>query len=238
MENEQSPHIEIRYPDSINVSGNAIDPVSLPLDSEQCINATNDTSITHLAKRLVQSSVIFTEVGPFNAPLRYVFVGAAAVYTSKNPVAIASAYGGSTFLLEGAAAWATAEVLSTGRANKVLNVVNKVLDNKKVAKLIPSQSKVPPIGEGLIGLYAGTSALLTVKKRENTDRTNKELRRHGIKAAALISGVCAVQAYTVSEGLTNISDPRIAIPAILSLGALQLGINKAKRRVIKKNEVN
>src|SRR3990167_10880042 len=77
-------------------------------------------SSLHMAKRALQSTIIALEVGPTNEAMRYGAFGA-VLTRSRNPLVGAVVLGGSTLLVEGAAALATADLIASEKANKTIS---------------------------------------------------------------------------------------------------------------------
>lgn len=188
------------------------------------------TRTLQVAKRAVEISVITVEVGPTNELIRYGAFGAALVET-RNPVIGAAVLGGSTLLVEGAAALATADVISSDRATQAYNWINNRLE-----KVIPNNARMSPLVEGGIALYGGSVVVMAEKQRENPHRTKEQNRKYGLFTAGWLSGVLAVEGALIANGVDNYSDPKSVGAAFVVLGGLAAGAKWAKNHL--KKEVN
>lgn len=203
-------------------------------------NLVNDArakrTLGSVAMTSLKTGVIAAEVTPLNGVLRYGIVFGTTLAATGNSFAAAGALGASTLLLEGGAAIASADALTSEKGNKSLSLVNKGLDHKWFKRVLPHEVKLNPSVEAVVGLYAGTSILLTLKQRENQERSTKQLRKYGLLTTAYLTGVCTLQGYAISEGVTNITDPKIVTPAAVALGGMFAGFTWLKKRIIKSNE--
>jgi hypothetical protein len=203
-------------------------------------NPVNDTrterTLGSVAMTTLKTSVIAAEVTPLNGVIRYGLVFGTTLAATGNSFAAAGALGASTLLLEGGAALASADALTSEKGNKSLSLVNKGLDHKWFKRVIPHEVKLNPSVEAVVGLYGGTSILLTLKQREDQERSTKQLRKYGLLTTAYLTGVCTLQGYAISEGVTNITDPKIVTPAAVALGGMFAGFTWLKKRIIKSNE--
>ncbi len=230
------PAMEFRY------SAHALENAGLMNSQEpevtiQAERYSRFQKVMNVAKRVVQSSVIATEVSPLNGAIRYGACFGATLAVTHDPFLSAAALGGSTLILEGSAALATADVLSTEKANKAINFVNKGLDHKSIKKYLPSDKPMSPATESIIALYGGTSILLTAKKREDPEKSHQELRKHGMVASACLTGICAVQGFAIAEGITSPTDLKVVVPATVGLAGLYWATRKIKQ-MSKKDQNN
>lgn len=144
-----------------------------------------------------RAAVIAAEVSPANETMRIAAFGAAQAL-SGDPAIGALAYGGSTLAIEGSAGIATSGALDTGMARKTTTRVNRLLE--KIG--IDPNVKTGRITKAATTLLGGTAISMVLKHREDPDRTRAENRQYGFKSAASLAGVCAVQGYFMSKGIS------------------------------------
>ncbi len=202
------------------------DPV---IDEVDPVNGSFSNRAVNISKMIF----VAAEINPFtNAPLRYgVFFGGTFAAT-RNIALSAGMLAFSTASLEGGAAVLTAEILTKNEKNKysesIIEKINSIRHSSAVTKYLPSERKIGPALTAFLGGTLGTSILLGIKKSENLDINQQQLRRIGFAVTAWSTSYSVVQASLVAEGLTNIADPRIAIPIFGTLSALFAGFSKIK----------
>jgi len=178
----------------------------------------------HVGKRAAQTVIIAGEIGPLNEIIRYGSYGVTQAVTG-NVLASAAVLGGSTLIIEGAAALATADIIDSETSNRVMSWINR-----KMHKVIPEDAKMSPIMEAGVAMYGGSAVVLLEKQRENPNRTKSENKKHGLFTASWLAGVCALEGVLISEGITNPTNIKIVGPAIVALAGIQVAANWAKRQ--------
>jgi len=174
------------------------------------------------------AGVVAFEVVPVtNEGSRYGALAASELLT-HNPAVGAAVLGGSTLLVEGAGALATAELLTKSTSNKIFNWLNE-----KIGKVVPADAKMSKPLEAGTAMTAGTSILMAVKQREKPEWKREEARRYGLLTAAWMAGVFAVEGAMISEGVDNYTDPKMVGAALLTTGAV-LSIPNWIRRSMRK----
>ena len=208
----------------------------LPVAEEQLVEESHNLladrgkrSSLHMAKRALQSTIIALEVGPTNEAMRYVAFGAVLTQT-RNPLVGAAVLGGSTLLVEGAAALATADLIASEEANKTINWING-----KLNKFVPAGAKMPPVAEAGVAMLGGSVVVLAEKQREDPGRTVEQNRRHGMFTASWLAGVLAVEGALVANGVEDYHDPKSIGAALVAVGGLVAAAKWAKNR-IRKND--
>lgn len=173
-----------------------------------------------------RAAVISAEVTPANEAIRLAAFGAAQAI-SGDPAIGALAYGGSTLAIESAAGVATAGALETGTARKAINKVNSLLERVGIS----ADAETSGVTKAAAALVGGTAISMSLKHRENPDRTQEENRKYGFRSAAGLAGVCAVQGYFMSKGISAPAPETIGA----GVGALA-GVRYAAKRVINRGK--
>ncbi|MCA9344932.1 hypothetical protein KC946_03785 [Candidatus Saccharibacteria bacterium] len=212
-----------------------------PIGSDQGQTEETELSLEHeQTSRIsngIRSGVVALEVLPFtNGPLRYGVVFGSALAVTGNSLVAASALGASTALLEGSAAIASSSLLTSNKATKTINRLNSELDRPWLQKYLHSEKKLSPPVQSVVGLYAGTSILLTLKQRENPERSKEDLRKYGLVATAALTALCTVQGVAIAEGITNVTDTRVVGLSALTLGGMYAGARYLKNKIKKEKE--
>lgn len=219
-------------------SDNHIGLASNELLPSQEINPSKLRKAMHVAKRAVESTVIAVEVGPTNGIITY-GSAAATLIATKDPLLSAAVLGGSTAALEGAAAVATADVLSSEKQNKAVNLISKVLNNRFTSRFVLTEDgKLLPVAEGLLAVYGGTALVMTAKEGEEAAkaRTHTERLKYGLKTAAVLGALCTAQGVLYSEGILNYKNPEIIAPVVGATVGFQVAANKLRGRLGRKKE--
>ncbi|HSX44950.1 MAG TPA: hypothetical protein VLF39_02455 [Candidatus Saccharimonadales bacterium] len=215
------------------IDGNLNFEPEIPIQIEKSTDILNedvDTSSKlrkayHVAKRAVQVGVIAAEVGPGNEAIRF-GAFAASQFVTHNPLVGGAVLGGSTFVVEGAAALATADLITTEKSTKAISWVNS-----KLHKIVPEDAKMTPVTEAGVAMVGGSVVVLAEKQREDPTRTAQENRRHGIFTAGWMGGVFALEGALISEGIANYSDIKKVGPAVLGFAGVTWAFNKAKSKL-------
>lgn len=180
---------------------------------------------------LGRAAVIAAEVTPANEALRFTAFGAAQAI-SGDPAIGALAYGGSTLAIEGSAGMATASALNTESGKKGIEKLNSLLE--KIG--LPPNVKTSKSTKAATALMVGTAANVALKHREEPGRSREENRNYGLKNAASLAGVCAVQGYLMSKGISAPSLETIGA-GIAALGGTQFGAKKVLDHVKRRREM-
>ena len=181
------------------------------------------------AKIAIQSTIIAMELAPTNEAIRYGAFGYALSQT-RNPLIGGAVLGGSTLIVEGGAALACADVLSSNKANKVIEKINKT-----VHKIIPPEAKMSRLTEAGIALYGGSVIVMAEKQREDPSRTMEDNRRYGLTTAGWLAGVLAVEGALISNGIENYNDPKSVGATLLAAGGLFAATKWAKNKLKSNN---
>ncbi|MCE7936851.1 hypothetical protein DYH10_03660 [Candidatus Saccharibacteria bacterium CPR2] len=183
----------------------------------------------HYTKRAIEGAVLFTQITPLNEALRF-SAGGAAIAAGADPVVTAGVYGASTALIEGSAALATASWLDTENSDKAIRWFNDKLEKRGIS----ADTKFSALTKTCIAMIGGTAIVQAVKHREDPERTKNENRRYGLKSAAGLAGMTAVQGYLVAKGI-DAPDPLTIGGALLAVGGT-VGIYKWGRRKIAREQ--
>jgi len=216
--------------------GDAGEYVTQPADViEQAENANTSSPnrALHVAKRALETAVITTEVLPTNGVITY-GPALAILLSTKNPLLAAGYLGGSTALLEGSTALATADVLSSGRESKLVNKLNEKLKGKTVSRFVLNkEGELHPVAEGLLATYAGTAVVMTAKEADQaaSTRTKEDRRRYGLKVAGVLGAMCTAQGLLYSEGILNYKDPKVIVPVVASTMGFQAVLSKLRGKI-------
>ncbi len=193
--------------------------------ANQIVEKSRFRKTIHGLNRTAQIGIIAMEVGPGNEAIRF-GTFAAAQALSGNPFIGAAALGGSTFIVEGAAALATAELITTDKSTKAIGWINK-----KLHKFIPEGARMTPIAEAGVAMFGGSVVVLAEKQIEDPTRTASENRKHGIFTAGWMAGVMAVEGGLISEGISNLGDIKKVGVALLGVAAVTSVFKKASSKM-------
>jgi len=188
---EEKPFIPPDSTDSLldpNEIGSLVDAAALP-DSEGRFQ-----KMYHIGKRVLQSAVVGAEVLPTNEAARYGPLLAMQAMT-HSPELGAAWLGGSTLLIEGAGALAASELITSEAGSKAVTWLND-----KLKKVMPKKAHISPSMEAGLALTLGTPVTMWAKQLEQPTRSIEDARRQGVRTAAWLSGVCAVEGAMISEG--------------------------------------
>lgn len=219
--------------DAINKSA----PAEYVSDIEQNIEGLNDEvelrttgikRIVHQTKRALQMAAIVAELAPTNEAIRFGAFGAAQAI-SGDPLAGAAALGGSTLVVEGSAAVATADLLTTEKGNKAIEKVKEKID-----KHISPDAKLSPLGEAGLAMLGGSAVVTLAKQIEDPSRTKEASRRHGLFTSTWMAGYFAVEGALISSGINNIHQPEAVGAAALGLASLTAASHYATKRIKKR----
>ncbi len=150
--------------------------------------------------RKTAQAVIAAELfpGTNEAPRFSAFVAAEAAFPN-NPLIGPLVLGGSTFLIEGAGAVATARVLTDETDHKVVNWLNHKIDDATVGRDIsPAAERFAKIS---VAYNIGTPALLALEQAQNPQTERTEAKRRGLVASAWLAGVLAVEGALISQSV-------------------------------------
>jgi len=163
-----------------------------------------------MAGRVLRGLVIAGELSIANEAIRYGAFGAAQA-AFNNPAISAAALGGTTMLVEGAAALAVAPGIQDSRALRWLS--------ERLTKFgLTPEVKAPFPVKAATAYMLGTVVTMAVKAREEPDFTPEQSRRYGLKTAAALSGVLAVQGFMASKGIEQPSKETVGF-ALLGVAA-------------------
>ncbi len=196
---------------------------TIPPVNESTIDERNmfDRSV-HMASRGIlrsaETAVIVAEVTPLNEAARWT-VGGLAIKSGLPPEAVAAVYGGITLAIESTAAVVAARWLSGERGKKAVSWFNEKLQNRGISP----DAKFNPITKAGVVFIGGSAVAQTVEVREQPEMEKQEIRKYGLKTAAILAGVCAVQGYFVGKGFdapspATIGGATVAVGSIFGIG--------------------
>jgi hypothetical protein len=187
-------------------------------------------------KSALKTAIITAELLPVtNEGFRYGAFAYAQTVTN-NPAVGAAVLGGSTLLVEGASALASADWVSKDKVKEVLHKVDNRLKNTKFRSLsphryIPESPHVSPFLEAGVGLTLGTVAVLELKQRENPERTAAQNVKRGMFTAGWLSAVFASEGALMSNGIENYHNPAAIGGALLGIAGVSAFVGWAKKRM-------
>ncbi len=189
----------------------------------------------HVGKRGVEAAVIVAEVTPANEAIR-VAAFATAQAISGDPVTGALAYGGSTFIIEGAAAVAAGDYLATRSKDPIVKdgLMRKAIDwtDDKVDRIIPRDGQMSLAAQGATAFLGGSAVLMWAHDRQNPGLTRGEQIRYGLSMSGVMAGICAVQGALVAEGISSPSPRSIGI-ALLGVAGIPAAASWMKKHFTK-----
>jgi hypothetical protein len=187
-------------------------------------------SIAHIGKRAVENLVVGIEVNPFvSETSRYALLGATYLAT-RDPFLAASAYAGSTALLEGSASYATADLITTEKGERSMRKISQLIDKTPLKYLIPSNKEPSIVREGLIATYLGTSIQLYTAQKAKPEITKPELRKRGMVATAYLSGLTFTEGAFGSEAIHYITDWEISAPSAVALTGILYALRRTREK--------
>ncbi|HSW99847.1 MAG TPA: hypothetical protein VLH38_02310 [Patescibacteria group bacterium] len=176
----------------------------------------SDSKSSGLGRRAavgLQMGVVAAELLPTNELMR------GGVYTlaeawSRNPLVGAAAAGLPTAIIEGVSGLATAALLDTPQAQRLIEMINE-----KGGKIgLPMDRKLSLPQKAFWTLLGGAPVGMLIEQRENSSRTFEENRRFATLTTAWQTGVLAVAGASGAKVLeTFIGDP---VKSTLTGGAL------------------
>ena len=146
-------------------------------------------SLWERSKYLGKAAVIGAELLPLNELGRYGALTYALANTDGGPLIGGAVLGATTFLIEGGAAYVSADVVTSERATSMYEKINE-----KVEKVFPDNIKMNPASEAGVAMIGGSVVTMTMKQREDISRNAVNARKHGVLTAAWMS------AYFTAEG--------------------------------------
>ena len=227
----EEPEVVIPQPqESVEQIDSSIQPVDPTAELDQ--KGWFKSSVQS-AKRVVQGAALTIEMLPItNEGARYGALAATEVLT-RNPLIGAAVLGGTTLVIEGAGALAASKFITGKTGNQVFNWLNE-----KMSKVIPAEAKMSRPVEAGVALYLGTPMLMVAKQRENPNRSEEEVRKHGLLTAAWVAGVCAVEGAMISEGIGGYADPKKIAAALATVGVFIAIPKWAKKQLNRKTNNN
>lgn len=161
-----------------------------------------------------EAAVVGAEVLPVNEAIRY---GAFAVAQVNygNPIMGGLVLGGVTMLIEGGAALAASDLLSTHQGIKVTSWAKD-----KLNKIVPENNRMSPLVESGVAYLGGSAVVLVAKQIENPERTKNQNRKHGLFTAAWLSGVLAVQGALAANGISNPNNGSVGAAIFATAGVI------------------
>ena len=144
-------------------------------DTQEQVEQSRLRHMWQLGSNALKASVITAELLPANEAMRYGAFAYAQTY-SNNPLLGAAVLGGSTFVVEGAAAWAASDWVAQDKVKVFTDRMHDKLQGTKLAflspkRIIPENIRITPTAEAGIAMTLGSVAVLEAKQRENPERT-------------------------------------------------------------------
>lgn len=187
----------------------------------------------------IRAAIIASEITPVNEMVRYGAL-AATLAETRNPVVAAAVLGGTTMMVEGAAAIASAEYIAKNKVTEVVKTVADKLPDKPWLRrfLTPKnkeefeQARPSHLAEAGLALNLGVVAAMEARQRVERNREVGEVRTHGLKVAAFLSGALAVEGAAIAEGIENAGSPWVWGTGLGLLGAaaIKSGYRKLRNR--------
>lgn len=194
------------------------------LDEASISQQDNTASAMQRAIVAAEVGVVAAEVTPANEAFRLLVAGAAQA-VNGDPVVVASAFAGATLVVEGAAAYATADLLNRPTGRRAINWVNKKM--KKVSKQEEVRTNLAL--EASLAYLGGTAVVTFAKASTEPERTKEENKRYGIFSSIGLAAVCGVQAYMVSKGI-EAPDPKNIAGAVFGVASVPIAAGVVKSR--------
>lgn len=173
---------------------------------------------------VVAAAVIVAEFSPLNEAMRFAAF-AAAQKAWGDPAISASVLGGTTLLVEGAAAIVAADVLATDRAGQLVQKINTKLENIGASKFIKTNIAT----EVAVASVGGSAVLTALKHQQDPERTREQNRRYGLTSATGLGLMLTAEGYAISLGIEHPSPLTVGIGALAvggMFGAYKWGKNK------------
>jgi len=184
--------------------------------------------VRHIGKRSVQWAIVAGELGPANEAIRAAVFTSAMVASGGDVWVGAAAAGGSTLLIEGAAALATADLITSDKGVDVIKKTNEKLE--KYLK-IPQEAKPTGLAMAATAFLGGSVVAMTVDQRSNPNRTKAETRNFGLKVSAGLAGALALMGAGAANGIEHITDPKAVGLGLLTIGGIYTGAKAIVKRV-------
>jgi hypothetical protein len=161
---------------------------------------------------LIAAGTVTAEITPLNEVMRIgAFAWAQKVY--GDPIIAATVAGGVGFVIESAAAVATADALATKKGVAIVEKVNDKIDSLGASKYL--RTNLPTeIGIASVG---GSAVATVIKHRQEPERTRTQNRRYGLTSALGIGALTYGEAYLASSGIEHPN------PLVVGIGAVAVG---------------
>jgi hypothetical protein len=187
-------------------------------------------SIMLVGKRAVEDLIVGIEVNPFvSETSRYALLGATYAAT-RNPFLAASAYAGSTAILEGSASYAAADLITTEKGEKTMKKLSRIIDKTPLKYLFPSNKELSIVREGIIATYLGTSIQLYGAQKAKPEITKPELRKRGMVATAYLTGLTFTEGSFGSEAVHYITDWEVSAPSAVALTGILYALRRTREK--------
>lgn len=191
--------------------------------------------LRQIGTNALKATVVAAELLPANEAMRYGAFAYAQTY-SHSPVLGAAVLGGSTFLVEGAAAWAAADWVAKDKVKDFADRIHEKVKDTKISflspkRIIPENIRITPTAEAGIAMTLGSVAVLEAKQREDPSRTVEQNKRHGLFTASWMGGVFAAEGGLLSAGIDNYHNPVTLGTCLLGFAAIGAAVRKAKKSI-------
>lgn len=178
--------------------------------------AKGDYGLLDKVRTGAQLLIVGAELSPLNEAARFAALGA-TIAAGGNAIEAAAVFGGSTMLIEGAAATATAPLLSGDKATKVTSKVHDKLEDWNMSSV--ADDKFVQAGLGLVG---GSAVSMAARKVSDPTISKQDLRRHGLVMSAGLGVATAAQGGLLTESITNFNTTTVGVTVIAFAGSLAL----------------
>ncbi|MCA9337347.1 hypothetical protein KC951_01415 [Candidatus Saccharibacteria bacterium] len=202
------------------------------LDELSSQKHNDESSILQRAIVAGEVAVIAAEVTPANEAFRLMVAGTAQAING-DPVVVASAFAGATLVVEGIAAYATADLLDRPTGRKAINWVNKKM--KRVTKQETVSTNLAL--EASLAYLGGTAITTFAKASSEPERTKQENKQYGLMTSLGLATVCGLQAYMLSRGIETPDAKNIAA-AVFGVASVPIVAGMAKRRFGREDSID
>jgi len=170
------------------------------------------------------------ELSPANELVRIALYGASQA-TTHSPIVSALTLGVSTFAIEGAGAYATADLLDTTMGKSLMQKTNDRIKKSRLSSKINTGLG----SETGLAMFLGVPATIVVKHAQSPERTRKENRHYGLLMSLGVAAVLGAEGFSLSETISHPSVENGLISAV-AVGALAGGVDRIKRRLTNKKQ--
>lgn len=176
----------------------------------------------------VEAGIVGAVISPANEAFRFGVAGAVQAGTG-NTLAGTAAIVATTALTEGVGAVASADLLDSPNAQKIVGWLNDRL-SKIVPGKIAKGKELGIAGEAALGYFGGSSVVLLAEQTINPTRTKEENRKHGLFTSGWLSCVVGMQWLAVGNAIENPTPANITAGITVGGGVIA-GMKLAKAKI-------